>query len=83
MIMKKMILSATLFFALSFFAGIIAQDNKTAQKNDKTKTECCQKTDCEGKSCCDKKSEDKNKECCSKKTSDSKEQKTATNTPKK
>jgi len=41
------------------------------------------KTDGEGKSCCDKKSEEKSKECCSKKTSDNKEQKTATNTPKK
>jgi hypothetical protein len=83
MIMKKMILSATLFFALSSLAGVIAQDNKTTQKNDKAKTECCQKTDGEGKSCCDKKSEEKSKECCSKKTSDNKEQKTATSTFKK
>lgn len=65
--MKKLILSAAIMFALSASAGIMAQENKTAQKKEKAKTECCTKKEGDKKEACTKKEGEK-KACCSKKS---------------
>lgn len=80
--MKKIILSATLVFVLSSFAGVMAQDNKTTQKESKNKTECCQqKGNKDGKTCCDKSKG--TKDCCAKNSTDKKNQKSTTSSTKK
>lgn len=80
--MKKIILSATLVFALSSFAGVMAQDNKSTQKDSKNKTECCQqKCNKDGKTCCDKSKG--TKDCCTKSSTDTKDQKSSTSSTKK
>lgn len=59
--MKKIILSAAVMFALSASVGAMAQENKTAQKQEKAQKECCDKKAGDKKECCSKKAECKDK----------------------
>lgn len=66
--MKKLIASTAILFALSFTAGVMAQDAKPAKGSDKTKTECCSKTKDKKEGCCADKASKKDgekKSCCS------------------
>lgn len=69
--MKKLILSTAMLFALSFTAGVMAQDAKPAKQTDKAKTECCKenKDKKEKKEGCCKEGKDAQKGCCGDKKS--------------
>ena len=74
--MKKLIVSTAMLFALSFTAGMMAQDAKTTKEAGKAKTECCTKKNDKKEGCCSDKSDKKageKKSCCSdKKAADKK-----------
>ncbi|MDR1516698.1 MAG: hypothetical protein LBS52_01135 [Dysgonamonadaceae bacterium] len=67
--MKKLIVSTAMLFALSFTAGVMAQDVKPNKDAGKAKTECCSKKDKKEGCCADKaeKKDGEKKSCCSEK----------------
>jgi Ni/Co efflux regulator RcnB len=82
--MKKLVLTVATFFALSFTAGVMAQDAKTAKQDDKTKTECCKEHKDKKESCCQEKDKkDDKKSCCSDKKDDKKKDSPQSKTEKK